>query len=74
MLGSGGPKMGLRVDEGNDGIRRLPSRYGVRMSLADACDVRMRGIVRGSRVFTLDRSDFAVYRRSGRAVIPIIAP
>lgn len=74
MLDGGGIQIGLRVDEENDGIRRLLSRYGVRMSLADACVVRMSEIIRESRVFTLDRTDFAVYRRNGREVIPIIAP
>lgn len=74
MLDGGGIQSGLRVDEENHGIRRLLSRYGVRMSLADACVVRMSETIRGSRVLTLDRTDFAVYRRNGREVIPIIAP
>jgi predicted nucleic acid-binding protein len=44
------------------------------MDLADACIVRMSELVRDCRVLTLDRSDFSVYRRNGRDLIPIIAP
>ena len=44
------------------------------MDLADACIVRMSELMRDSRVITLDRTDFAVYRRNGRDLIPIIAP
>jgi predicted nucleic acid-binding protein len=44
------------------------------MDLADACIVRMSELMRNARVITLDRQDFAVYRRNGRDVIPIIAP
>jgi hypothetical protein len=44
------------------------------MDLADACVVRMSELTRQCRVFTLDRRDFAVYRRNGRNVIPLLAP
>ena len=44
------------------------------MSLADACIVRMTELMRDSRVLTLDRKDFAVYRRNGRELIPLIVP
>jgi predicted nucleic acid-binding protein len=44
------------------------------MDLADACIVRMSELMRDSRVITLDRSDFAVYRRNGRELIPQIVP
>ena len=44
-----------------------------RISLADACLVRMSEIFQQSVVFTLDR-DFLVYRRNGRQKIPLIAP
>ena len=44
------------------------------MDLADACIVRMTELMRDSRVVTLDRADFSVYRRNGRDLIPIIAP
>jgi len=44
------------------------------MDLADACIVRMTELIRDSRVITVDRSDFAVYRRNGREIIPVIVP
>jgi len=43
------------------------------MGLADACIVRMKELNRDSQVITVDRDDFAVYRRNGRDLIPVIA-
>jgi uncharacterized protein len=55
-------------------LRRLMTRYAtVPMSLADSCLVRMSEIYPKSHVFTLD-SDFRIYRRNGRQMIPTIAP
>lgn len=44
------------------------------MDLADACIVRMTEMTRDSCVITVDRSDFSVYRRNGRALIPLVVP
>ncbi len=44
------------------------------MQLADACLVRMSELKRDSRVFTLDKRDFQIYRRFERQVIPLVAP
>lgn len=44
------------------------------MDLADACIVRMTELAPVCRVITLDRSDFEVYRRNGRQLIPLIVP
>lgn len=55
-------------------IRRLIRRYGsVPMSFADACVVRMAELDPRAVVTTCD-SDFRVYRRLGRQVIPLLAP
>jgi predicted nucleic acid-binding protein len=43
------------------------------MDLADACVVRLTELMPDSRVITLDRTDFEVYRRNGREVVPILA-
>ena len=43
------------------------------MSLADACLVRMSELFADCTVLTLD-SDFRVYRRNGRQVIPVQMP
>jgi len=57
------------------GVLALLNKYRDRdMDLADACIVRMTELSRDSRVITVDRDDFAVYRRNGRDLIPIIVP
>ena len=55
-------------------VAQLMRRYeDVPMSLADACLVRMAELYSGSAVFTVD-SDFRVYRKHRRQVIPLIYP
>jgi len=55
-------------------IRKLMKKYAaVPMSLADACLVRMSELEPDSAVLTLD-SDFHLYRRNRRNVIPVIEP
>jgi len=53
-------------------IQRLLARYS-QMALADACLVRMSEMHTEPLVLTID-SDFRVYRRSGRRVIPAVLP
>lgn len=38
------------------------------------CVVRMTELRRSSRILTLVRRGFAVYRRNGREIIPLVAP
>ena len=45
----------------------------VPMSLADACLVRMTELPGPSRVMTID-SDFRIFRRNRRQLIPLLAP
>jgi predicted nucleic acid-binding protein len=55
-------------------IRQLIRRYRDQpMSLADACLVRLAELHEKSRVWTFD-SDFRVYRRLGRLLIPTLMP
>jgi predicted nucleic acid-binding protein len=55
-------------------VWRLLRKYAdQRMSLADACLVRMAELTDRCQVVTTDR-DFLVYRRKGRHVIPVLAP
>ena len=57
------------------GVLALLKKYRDReMDLADACIVRMTELIRTCCVITLDRADFAVYRRNGRELIPLIVP
>lgn len=74
MVHDGAVRIGLEIEDQADGISALIARYGARMDLADACVVRMSELTRRCQVFTLDRSDFSVFRRNGRDVIPLLAP
>jgi predicted nucleic acid-binding protein len=67
-------RIGLDAGDDAERIAHLLSHYAPRMDLADACVVRMSERFGASKVLTLDRRDFAVYRRNGREVIPIVAP
>lgn len=61
------------VDEAT-ALQELMQRYrNIPMSLADACLVRMSELHENSKVLTM-RSDFTIYRRSRRRVIPVIMP
>lgn len=55
-------------------IQQLLMRYAnVPMALADACLVRLTEIHSDSILLTLD-SDFQIYRRNGRSIIPVLWP
>jgi predicted nucleic acid-binding protein len=54
-------------------IRTLMARYQ-QMDLADASIVVMSELHARSRVLTVDRKDFSVYRRNDRQVIDFVAP
>lgn len=54
--------------------QRLLQKYSdVPMSLADACLVRMAELYDDSTLFSID-TDFTVYRKHKRQVIPTILP
>lgn len=54
-------------------IRTLMLRYR-RMDLADASIVVMSELHATSQVFTIDRTDFSIYRRNDRQIIDFVAP
>jgi predicted nucleic acid-binding protein len=55
-------------------LRKLLRRYrSIPMSLADACLVRMSELLKEPLIITSD-SDFTIYRRHGRQVIPLRTP
>lgn len=55
-------------------VSRLMRKYNdVPMSLADGCLVRMAELNDGGGILTLD-SDFRLYRKNGRQVIPTLSP
>ena len=64
----------FRLEDHLQSIAKSLKKYcSVPMSLADACLVRMSELYPKSCVFTLD-SDFNLYRRNSRQVIPTIMP
>jgi predicted nucleic acid-binding protein len=75
MIQAGDIVLNFDLSEQTAGVLLLLNKYaGQEMDLADACIVRMTELMRDCQVITLDRSDFAVYHRNGREIIPIIAP
>ena len=61
-------------DQQVDAVLELRERYSnVPMSFADACLVRMSELASDPLVLTTD-SDFSVYRRHGRKIIPCMMP
>src|SRR2546430_10761399 len=56
-------------------LRHLLKRYSDRrMDLGDACCVRMSELLRHAVVYTVDRTDFVVYRRADRTAVPCVFP
>ena len=56
-------------------LAELVRKYADRsMNFADACLVYLSEQTRDSKVVTIDRMDFTVYRRHGREAIPLLLP
>ena len=67
-------KIDFRLETEIEAVRVLMSRFAnVPMSFADACLVRMTELEPNSTVITFD-SDFLIYRRNRRQVIPTLMP
>ncbi len=68
-------RIGLDLEEEASAVRELIKRYSDRsMDLGDACCVRMSELLQHALVYTVDRKDFIVYRRSDRKPVPCIFP
>ena len=64
----------FELSENVEPVIKLIEKYsGVPMSLADACLVRMTEIFADPIVLTTD-TDFRVYRRHSRQVVPCVSP
>ena len=55
------------------GLKLLQKYAGVPMSLADACLVRMTEMLPAPVILTTD-SDFRIYRRHSRQMVPLMMP
>ncbi len=74
LLSRGIITLDFRLSVELEAVRKLMTKYAtVPMALADACLVRMTELDGRATVLTLD-SDFHVYRRNGRQVVPVIMP
>jgi predicted nucleic acid-binding protein len=68
-------KVAFDLPRNFEAVRELAERYADRApDLADLCLVRMSEIYADLAVFTVDETDFRVYRRNKREVIPIVCP
>jgi len=66
--------LSFRLDEHVKEVHQLRAKYSdVPMSVADASLVRMAEQFNRSAMMTLD-TDFKIYRKHGRRVIPLILP
>jgi predicted nucleic acid-binding protein len=64
----------FRLGEDVEEVLRLMQKYSdLPMSLADACLVRMTEALTDPVVLTTD-SDFRIYRRHGRRIVPCVTP
>ena len=64
----------FRLEDQIRPVQKLLKKYrSVPISLADACLIRMSELYPENCVLTLD-SDFSLYRRNGRQVIPVTMP
>ncbi len=64
----------FHLEQSLDAVLKLMDKYAdVPISLADACLVRMSETLPDPIVLTTD-SDFRIYRRHGRQVVPCVMP
>jgi len=75
LLQDGFLKIAFDVAENIEEIQVLAERYRDRTpDLADLCLIRMSELYDDLPVVTVDESDFCVYRKNRRDVIPIVCP
>jgi len=74
LVATGIVRSDFRMATEIEAVRTLMKKFAsVPMSLADACLVRMTELEPKSVVLTLD-SDFRIYRRHRRQLVPTISP
>jgi predicted nucleic acid-binding protein len=75
MLELGDLKLAFGLHENGARLLGLVRKYRDQgMGLADACVVRMSELFADAVVYTVDRTDFSVYRRHSRQAIPCVFP
>jgi uncharacterized protein len=75
LVRTGFLKLAFDLSRNIEQVAELAQRYQDRSpDLADLCLIRMSEIHADMPVLTVDETDFRVYRRNGREVIPIVCP
>ncbi|MFN2273870.1 MAG: type II toxin-antitoxin system VapC family toxin [Anaerolineales bacterium] len=75
MLQAGDLALAFDLNENRAEVLALVRKYrDQEMDLADACVVRMSELFEDAVVYTVDRSDFSVYRRHGRRPVRCVFP
>jgi len=75
LLQDGFLTVAFDLAENIEEVQALAERYRDRApGLADLCIIRMSELNEHLPVLTVDESDFRVYRRNRRDVIPIVCP
>lgn len=75
MVETGLIRLAFHGDEHGPHLASLAKRFQDRSpDLADLCVIRMSELFPNHTVITVDREDFAVYRRNRREVIPTCSP
>lgn len=74
LISRGAVVLGFNLETGMESVLALMRKYAsAPMSLADACLVRMSETLPDPVILTTD-SDFCIYRRHSRQVVPCILP
>jgi uncharacterized protein len=75
MLKAGDLELAFDMSENRAELLALARKYrDQEMDLADACVVRMSELFDDSVVYTVDKTDFSVYRKHGRRAIRCVFP
>ena len=75
MLQLGDLEIKFSLENNTPEVLALIRKYrDQRMDLADACVVRMNEVLEGSIVYTVDKTDFSIYRRNSRQRIHCVFP
>ncbi|MEY2429788.1 MAG: uncharacterized protein QOJ40_2673 [Verrucomicrobiota bacterium] len=75
MLQAGDLELAFGMVDNTVEVLALARKYRDQgMDLADACVVRMSELFEDSRVYTVDKRDFSVYRRNARQTVPCVFP
>jgi len=75
MLRVGDLEIAFEIAENTSEVLALAKKYRDQgMDLADACVVRMSELFDDSVVYTVDKTDFSVYRRHSRRPIRCVFP